>query len=89
VLTPSAETWVMPALTRRRNHQAQSETWRILYDEADVGMIGIRAGGPYEADQWQWRCGLSRRGRRDRVATILDRLLKQIRRPDLSRLRLR
>jgi hypothetical protein len=55
----------MLVLTRRRDPQAQGEPWRIRYQDIEVGMIGIRSGAPFYADQWQWRCGLSHRGRRD------------------------
>jgi hypothetical protein len=42
----------MPKLSRRRDHEARQENWRIYYGNIRVGMIGRRAGIPPEANQW-------------------------------------
>jgi hypothetical protein len=48
----SAESWAMPALTRRRDPDANQETWLIHYDDIRVGSIAMRAGVPADKDQW-------------------------------------
>ena len=47
----------MTALTRRRDVEATREKWDIFYDDVRVGSIGLRAGVPNHADQWEWKCG--------------------------------
>ena len=47
----------MPALTRRRDPDALQETWRVYYDDVQVGTISRRAGVPVDVDQWGWSCG--------------------------------
>jgi hypothetical protein len=42
----------MPALTRRRDSDANQETWLIHYDDIRVGSIAMRAGVPADKDQW-------------------------------------
>ena len=49
----------MPALTRRRDHDANQETWLIHYDDIRVGTIAMRAGVPVDKDQWGWSVGFS------------------------------
>jgi hypothetical protein len=47
----------MPALTRRRNHDARHESWLVYYGDVRVGTIAIRSGNPFGTDPWQWSCG--------------------------------
>ena len=47
----------MPKLTRRRDHGARQEAWRIYYGDVRVGSISERAGIPTDVDQWGWSCG--------------------------------
>jgi hypothetical protein len=47
----------MPALSRRRDPEAPTESWQVLYGDVVVGKIGMRSGVPSHADQWQWSCG--------------------------------
>src|SRR5580704_9670548 len=47
----------MPALTRRRSHDARDECWHVLYGDVRVGTIAIRTGNPDSTDPWQWSCG--------------------------------
>jgi hypothetical protein len=34
----------MPALSRRRSHDARDECWHVLYGDVRVGMIAVRSG---------------------------------------------
>jgi hypothetical protein len=47
----------MPVLTRRRDPDANQETWLIHYDDIRVGSISQRAGVPADKDQWGWSVG--------------------------------
>ena len=47
----------MPALTRRRDPDANQEIWLIHYDDIRVGSIAMRAGVPVDKDQWDWSVG--------------------------------
>ena len=47
----------MPQLTRRRDPDANLETWQVYYGDVQVGTIGRRAGVPVTVDQWAWRLG--------------------------------
>jgi hypothetical protein len=47
----------MPALTRRRDPDANQETWLIHYDDIRVGSIAMRTGAPIDKDQWGWSVG--------------------------------
>ena len=47
----------MPALTRRRDPDAQQETWLIYYGDVQVGTISERTGNPTGTPRWQWACG--------------------------------
>jgi hypothetical protein len=47
----------MPELTRRRDPDAQQETWLIHYGDVRVGMIAERVGNPDHTPGWQWSCG--------------------------------
>ena len=47
----------MPALTRRRDPDANQETWLIHYDDIRVGNIAMRTGVPIDKDQWGWSVG--------------------------------
>jgi hypothetical protein len=47
----------MPALTRRRDRQANQETWLIFFGDVHVGTIARRSGNPTTTDPWSWRCG--------------------------------
>ena len=47
----------MPALTRRRDPDAQRETWLIYYGDVQVGTISERTGNPTGTPRWQWACG--------------------------------
>ena len=38
----------MPALTLRRDPDANQETWLIHYDDIGVGSIAMRAGAAFE-----------------------------------------
>jgi hypothetical protein len=49
----------MPTLTRRRDPDAQPETWLIHYDDIRVGSIAMRTGVPVDKDQWGWSVGFS------------------------------
>jgi hypothetical protein len=49
----------MPALTRRRDPDANQETWLIHYDDILVGSIAMRAGVPVDRDQWSWSVAFS------------------------------
>jgi hypothetical protein len=44
----------MSILTRRADKLRQVEHWLIFADDIQIGSIGIRAGVPVYADQWQW-----------------------------------
>ncbi len=48
----------MDQLTRRRDPNARLENWLILYDNLQVGSIGLRSGVPTYVHQWGWRVGL-------------------------------
>jgi hypothetical protein len=47
----------MPELTRRRDPDAQQETWLIHYGDVRVGVIAERIGNPDSTPGWQWSCG--------------------------------
>ena len=47
----------MPELTRRRDLEAQQETWRVYYGDIRVGTISEHVGNPSETPNWQWACG--------------------------------
>ena len=47
----------MPALTRRRDPEAQQATWLIYFADVHIGTIARSAGNPGAAPQWQRRCG--------------------------------
>src|SRR5215471_21410253 len=47
----------MPELTRRRDPDAQQETWLIHYGDVRVGVIAERVGNPGSTPGWQWACG--------------------------------
>jgi hypothetical protein len=47
----------MPALTRRRDHQAADECWHVYYAAVRTGTIAKRIGIPLEEDPWGWACG--------------------------------
>src|SRR5215472_14125930 len=47
----------MPELTRRRDPEAQQETWLIHYGDVRVGVIAERVGNPDHTPGWQWSCG--------------------------------
>jgi len=58
----------MPALTRRRSHDARDECWHVLYGDVRVGTIGLRSGVPNHTDAWGWSCSfypVSHRGERE------------------------
>jgi hypothetical protein len=42
----------MAALTRRRNHDRNRESWRILYGDIEIGWIGQRSGVPKDVERW-------------------------------------
>jgi len=46
----------MPQLTRRRDPEAQQETWLIHYGDVRVGVIAERVGNPDSTPGW-WACG--------------------------------
>jgi hypothetical protein len=47
----------MLALTRRRDPEAQQETWLIYCGDVRVGVIAQRTGNPTGSPGWQWSCG--------------------------------
>jgi hypothetical protein len=47
----------MTVLTRRRNPDAQQESWRVFYGDVEAGHISKRTGNPADTDRWQWFCG--------------------------------
>jgi hypothetical protein len=47
----------MPELTRRRDPDAQQETWLIHYGDVRVDVIAERIGNPDSTPGWQWACG--------------------------------
>ena len=47
----------MPELTRRRDPDAQQETWLIHYGDLGLGVIADRVGNPDSTPGWQWVCG--------------------------------
>jgi hypothetical protein len=47
----------MPALTRRRDLDAQDECWHVYYGDVRVGTIAKRIGIPPGEDPWGWACG--------------------------------
>ena len=47
----------MPQLTRRRDRDAQQETWLIHYGDVRVGVIAERVGNPDSTPGWEWACG--------------------------------
>ena len=58
----------MSKLTRHRDKGRQIEHWLIFADDIHIGSIGMRAGVPIHADQWQWTVAVypaSLRGIRD------------------------
>jgi len=44
----------MPELTRRRDPDAQQETWLIYYGDVRVGVIAERIDNPDSTPGWQW-----------------------------------
>ncbi|MET3996845.1 hypothetical protein [Bradyrhizobium sp. S3.9.2] len=44
-------------LTRRRSINPHEETWHVYFTDVRVGTIGMRAGVPVHADQWEWSVG--------------------------------
>ena len=57
---------MIPALTRRRDLDAQHEAWLIHYGDMHVGTISLHAGEG-GVEQWAWSCGFypaSHRGAR-------------------------
>jgi hypothetical protein len=46
----------MPVLTRRRDPDAQQETWLIHYGDTHIGTIRLHAGVG-GVDRWAWSCG--------------------------------
>ena len=48
---------IVPQLTRRRDPDAQQETWLIHYDDVRVGVIAERVGNPDSTPDWEWACG--------------------------------
>jgi hypothetical protein len=79
--SPAAESWVMPALTRRRERDRHQESWQIYYGDICVGWIGERAGVPKDVEQWGWNCGfypVSHRGfRSDGVAGTFEQARRE------------
>src|ERR1700747_161410 len=49
---------VMPTLTRRRDPDANQETWLIHFDHIRDGIISMRAAVPAGKDQWGGNVGL-------------------------------
>jgi hypothetical protein len=47
----------MTALTRRRDPDANQESWLVYYGDIQVGSIAMRAGVPADKDQWGWSVG--------------------------------
>jgi hypothetical protein len=47
----------MPKLTRRRDHNAREESWRVYHGDVRVGSIGKLPGVPPDVNQWGWSCG--------------------------------
>jgi hypothetical protein len=47
----------MPKLTRRRDHNARDESWRVYYGDIRVGSISKLPGVPTDVNQWGWSCG--------------------------------
>jgi hypothetical protein len=47
----------MPALTRRRDIEAQDECWHVYYGDVRVGTIAKRIGIPITEDPCGWACG--------------------------------
>jgi hypothetical protein len=47
----------MPALTRRRDPDAQQETWLIYYGDVQVGTISERTSNLTGTPRWEWACG--------------------------------
>jgi hypothetical protein len=48
----------MPALIRRRDRNANQETWLIFYDgDIRAGTIALRSGNPTTTDSWSWSVG--------------------------------
>jgi hypothetical protein len=47
----------MPALTRRRDSEAHSESWKVFYGDVEAGLISLRTGNPSSTSPWQWSCG--------------------------------
>ena len=45
----------MPVLTRRRDPDAQQETWLIHYGDTHIGTITLHAGVG-GVDRWAWSC---------------------------------
>jgi hypothetical protein len=52
-----AESWTMPALTRRRDVEAHDECWHVYYGDIHAGTIAKRIGIPPGEDPWGWACG--------------------------------
>jgi hypothetical protein len=52
----SAEPWAIPALTRRRDLEAQDECWHVYYGDVRAGTIVKRFGIPLEEDPFGWAC---------------------------------
>jgi hypothetical protein len=47
----------LPALTRRRDLQAQDECWHVYYADVRAGTIAKRVGIPPGEDPWGWAYG--------------------------------
>jgi hypothetical protein len=45
--------------TRRRIPE-RPDCWHVYYGDVNIGTIAIRAGVPFDIDQWEWRCVLAR-----------------------------
>jgi hypothetical protein len=52
----SAESWGMPALTRKLVSD-NPETWHIHFAGVRVGMLLERAGIVSTSQPWEWHCG--------------------------------
>ncbi|WP_316172382.1 hypothetical protein [Bradyrhizobium sp. SZCCHNRI2049] len=45
------------ALTRRRDPNANTESWLVMYGDVQAGVISLRSGNPADTAPWQWFCG--------------------------------
>jgi hypothetical protein len=66
---------LIPELTRRLSPR-RSDCWHIHHEDVQVSTIAERSGAPFDAPQWDWKCGFypaSHRGiEKEGIAATFD-----------------